>query len=101
MFGIFFGIYYIFPIDNHYKTLYTVSKETFYRKAETMPEDDAVKITTVQIDIDTRDMLRELAASDLRTIYGELRWIIRQQHYERFGKPAGSAEQVQTEQVKN
>lgn len=60
-----------------------------------MPEDDAVKITTVQVDIDTRDMLRELADEDYRSLYGELRWIIRQVHFERFGNKAGSVEQTE------
>ena len=63
-----------------------------------MPEKNIVQITTVQIDRTTRELLGELAEKDFRSLYSELRWIIREEYARRNIQPADCAE-LQTEQT--
>lgn len=38
------------------------------------------KLTTIQIDVDTRDKLKELALVYERSMVGELRWLVNQEY---------------------
>lgn len=47
-----------------------------------MPE-----LTTVQIDTETREMLRKLANDDFRSMAAELQWLVFQEWAHRFSQP--------------
>lgn len=47
-----------------------------------MPE-----LTTVQIDIETREMLRKLAGDDFRSMAAELQWLVNQEWSRRYSQP--------------
>lgn len=38
------------------------------------------QLTTVQIDVDTREKLRELAQANMRSMAAQLRWIVNQDY---------------------
>lgn len=38
------------------------------------------QLTTVQIDVDTREKLRELAQANMRSMAAQLRWLVNQEY---------------------
>ncbi len=48
-----------------------------------MPDD----LTTVQIDVETREVLRSLAKEDLRSMASELQWLVNQEFARRYSRP--------------
>lgn len=48
-----------------------------------MPDD----LTTVQIDVETREVLRSLAKEDFRSMASELQWLVNQEYARRYSRP--------------
>ncbi len=47
----------------------------------------AEDLTTIQVDIATRDLLRQLASEDFRSMTAELRWLVAQERARRYSQP--------------
>ena len=47
----------------------------------------AEELTTVQIDVETREVLRGLAGEDYRSMASELKWLVTQEHARRYSQP--------------
>jgi hypothetical protein len=45
------------------------------------------ELTTVQIDVETREVLRSLAKQDIRSMAAELQFLVTQEYARRFSQP--------------
>ena len=57
-------------------------------------------LTTIQIDIETRETLRKLAGDDFRSMAAELKWMVSQEYARRFVQAAAQVSAPKAEPVR-
>lgn len=46
-----------------------------------------MELTTIQIDVETREILRKIAKEDFRSMAAELQWLVNQETCRRYSQP--------------